>query len=95
MPESTKLPTIAEGIVMRTMNDGAVLFNPQTETYFGLNDVGALVWELLSRAESLGALHTAVHLKYPEVDLARIESDVRVLLEDLRSFHLIVGPTAG
>ena len=41
------LPVPNPKVLFKSMSDGAVLFSTDNEVYFGLNSVGARVWELL------------------------------------------------
>ena len=51
------LPSANPAVIFQKLDDGAVLFTPETELYFGLNSVGALVWDLLPpRTETLDLL---------------------------------------
>lgn len=78
------LPIPTATVVFQRIDDGAVLFAPSTEIYFGLNEVGARVWELLPpKSDSLDTLcaHLAEH--YPDVPLGELRSDVQELLAQL------------
>ena len=41
------LPVAGRQVVYKAVADGAVLLHTETEVYYGLNRVGARVWELL------------------------------------------------
>jgi hypothetical protein len=70
--------------VFQKLDDGAVLFVPETEIYFGLNEVGAIVWELLSpQGASLDDLCAPVAARFPDVPIATIQTDVGELLDKL------------
>lgn len=78
------LPTANPSVIFKTLPDGAVLFSPHEEIYFGLNEVGAQVWQLLPSANgSVDALCRAIGARYPEVDATTIRQDVTELLDDL------------
>lgn len=78
------LPTANPSVIFQKLDDGAVLFTPETELYFGLNAVGALVWELLPpRTDSLDALCAVVSETYSDVPANTIRTDVEELLEQL------------
>lgn len=74
------LPTANPDVLFRAMADGAVLFSSNDEVYFGLNAVGARVWELLAPAGSIDDLCDALHRDYPDADRATIRADVEELL---------------
>lgn len=89
--ESSPLPRPGAGVVFQRVPDGAVLFSSATETYFGLNTVGAEAWELLPPASrTLGELTTALLEKHPEVDEATVRTDIQELLDELRKLGLVV-----
>jgi hypothetical protein len=78
------LPTAQPSVIFQKVADGAVLFAPETEIYFGLNEVGTRVWELLPPAcrtleEVVGRLQAA----YPDTPGETIRQDVIELLADL------------
>ena len=75
--------------VETALPDGAVLYAADSELYYGVNSVGALVWELLPAIQSFDALCRAVHERYPDAELEQIQRDVRELLEQLHSFGLV------
>lgn len=78
------LPSANPSVIFQKLDDGAVLFTPETEIYFGLNAVGALVWDLLPpRTESLDALCASVAAVYPDVPTGTVRADVEELLAQL------------
>lgn len=69
--------------------DGAVLFLPETEVYYGMNTVAAMVWELLPQAaDSLDKLCSLIQERFPDAELEQIRSDVVALLDDLEQAGL-------
>lgn len=83
------LPTIGRDVVCGAVKDGAVLFSAPEEVYYGLNRVGALVWDLLPQSGSLDELCRGVRESFPSVDLETIRTDVTELLEDLERYGLV------
>jgi hypothetical protein len=66
------------------MPDGAVLFVPETEVYYGMNPVAAAVWELMPEAaNSMDKLCSLVQDRFPDAQLEQIHSDILALLDDL------------
>ena len=73
------------------MSDGAVLFSTDNEVYFGLNSVGARIWELLPPVcSTFDELCTKLSAEYPEVARSIIEADVKELIGDLTAHKLVV-----
>ncbi len=78
------LPSADPSVIYQKLDDGAVLFAPETELYFGLNAVGALVWDLLPpRTDSLDAICANLAEVFPDVPATTIRTDVEELLEQL------------
>lgn len=77
------LPSPGPGILVQALPDGAVLLDTSSEVYFGLNAVGARVWQLLPAAATLDELCAAVAAQYPDADPRRVRADVAALVEAL------------
>ena len=71
-----------------TVEGEVVILNFADEVYYGLDGVGARVWELLGEPRTLAELRDAVTAEY-EVDAATVEADLRELLEDLATRRLV------
>ncbi len=84
------LPVPNPKVLFKSMSDGAVLFSTDNEVYFGLNSVGARVWELLPPVcSTLEELVTRLAGEYPDVSRQIIEKDVTELLAELTSHKLV------
>jgi hypothetical protein len=84
------LPQAHPKVMWTALPDGAVLYETDSEQYFGVNSVGALVWELLPPVtSSFEALCRAVHARYSDVDFDQICQDVSELLDDLKTLGLV------
>jgi hypothetical protein len=60
----------------------------KNSVYYGVNPVGATVWNLLKEAKTVGQIRDAILNEY-EVDEVRCEKDLFALLEEMRSEGLI------
>lgn len=90
------LPLPSGSVVFQRIDDGAVLFAPATEIYFGLNEVGARVWELLPpTSQSLDQLCASLAAAYPDVPASTLRSDVEELLAQLQQEGLVTPPSGG
>ena len=90
------LPAPAPGVMCQELDDGAVLFSPATEIYFGLNHVGAAVWSLLPPASAtLDELCAALAGRYPDAPPERLADDVELLLAELAREGLVVRTDEG
>ena len=84
------LPTVNSSVVFRSLSEGAVLFSARDEVYFGLNSVGARVWELLKSHSEFDALCAVLAAEYPDAPLETIRQDVRELLQELTEYGLVL-----
>jgi hypothetical protein len=85
------LPVANPKVIFKALSDGGVLFSQEDEVYFGLNAVGAQVWELLPpKSASLSELCAAVGAHYPDVAPDVIQADVCALLSELESNGLVI-----
>ena len=65
----------SEDVLFQNLDGEAVLLDLASETYFGLNEVGTRVWELMEASPTLGEISTQLQAEY-DVESARAESDV-------------------
>ena len=85
-----KLPNKNPDVVFRRVSEGAVLLSTTDEVYFGLNEVGAFIWEQLDAGlENTAALGDALAREYPDVDASTIEADMHELLDELLRVGLL------
>jgi len=77
--------------MFQPITDGAVLLHMEDEIYFGLNAVGARVWQMLPPHHAeLDDLCASLSATYPDADPNEIRSDVIELLDHLRAERLVV-----
>lgn len=85
------LPTKNPHVVFQRVTDGAVLLSTRDEVYFGLDPVGARIWELLTpEVDSLDALALAMAEQYPDVGVDVLRGDAEELLRALVEAGLLV-----
>jgi hypothetical protein len=78
-------------VLFKTVSDGAVLLHVEEEIYFGLNDVGTLIWQLLPPAcRDLNELCTRLAEVYSDVPPEVLRADVVELLNELEANQLVV-----
>ena len=65
-----------------------VILDLRSGVYYGLENTGARIWQLLKRPTSLGALCNALVREY-DVEPRRCERDLRALLRELLERGLI------
>jgi hypothetical protein len=71
------------------LGEEAAILNLKNSVYYGMNPVGARVWELLKQPKSVGELRDVLLDEY-EVDQERCEIDLLALLGTMRDEGLIV-----
>jgi hypothetical protein len=89
------MPVPHPQVISRAVGDGSILFHSADEVYFGLNRVGARVWELLPAVESMDELTAAISAEYPDAPADSVRADVAELLEQLAAQGLVrTGPSS-
>jgi len=85
------LPQPHPGVLFKTVSDGAVLLHVEEEIYFGLNDVGARIWQMLPpTCADLDELCAQLSKVYAEVAPEVLRADVLELLAELEANQLVV-----
>ena len=70
------------------LKDEAVILSLKNDVYYGLNPVGARIWQLIQEPISVGAVRDTIVAEY-EVEAQRCEQDVLALLAELKTQGLI------
>lgn len=78
-------------VLFRELEGECVILNLDTESYFGLDDVGTRMWLALTRNESISAALDALQEEF-DVDPARLRGDLEELLVDLLDQGLLEMP---
>ena len=74
--------------VHRTLGDEAVILELRKGTYFGVDEVGARIWELLQQPVTVAAIRDAIVDEY-EVTAEQAEQDLLTFLGELLENELI------
>ncbi|MEO1400425.1 MAG: PqqD family protein [Cyanobacteria bacterium J06635_1] len=74
--------------VCSDLNGEIVILNLKSGTYFGLNETGALVWNLIKNPKTVDQLRTAILDEY-EVEDEVCDRDLTALLQALAEQNLI------
>jgi len=75
-------------VLFQNLDGEAVLLDLSSETYFGLNEVGTRIWQLIETAPPLSEVHRALCAEF-DADAARIEHDLLALVGDLAKAGLV------
>ena len=78
----------SDQVLFQNLDGEAVLLDLASETYFGLNEVGTRVWQLLESATALGEVHRSLCEEY-DADALRIEQDLLDLVGKLADAGLV------
>ena len=77
-------------VLFQRFADGAVVYSPGDESYFGLNGTGAEIWNALpKKGASFDDLLQTVIGMYPEAPEAELRTDLGDLLEELVKHGLL------
>jgi hypothetical protein len=80
--------SIPPEVMTRTVGEETVILDLATGTYFGLDPVGARIWELVGEGKSLGEVCGQMLEEY-EVSREELEGDVLRLAEELAGRGLV------
>jgi hypothetical protein len=79
---------IPANVSFSVVGEDAFLLNTKTNKYYGLEKVGARLWELLNEGRSLNDAHQIILSEY-EVDPAQLEQDLLELIDNLTENGLV------
>jgi hypothetical protein len=74
--------------VSSDLGDEAAILNLKNGTYYGLDSVGARVWNLIQKPHTIANLTEILAAEY-DVDALRLQSDLRELLRELADHQLV------
>ena len=80
---------LSPDVAFRDLGGEAVIVDLAAGTYFGLNEVGTRVWQLVHEGHEESKIVDILTSEY-EADRATIARDVARLLDDLRARHFIM-----
>ena len=70
------------------ISEETVLLNLTSGKYFGLDEIGTIIWVLLQQSKSVGEIKTTLTAKY-DVSLEECDRDLQELLLELLEANLI------
>lgn len=79
---------ISENVLFQEIDNEYILLNMKTELYFGLNDIGARVWQIISQEGTTDTLIEKIMAEY-EVSADVLKADISELLNELSKEQLI------
>lgn len=79
---------VPDHVVVRELDGEAVLLNLDTEIYFGLDEVGTRMWQLLTTQPTIQAAYDALLAEF-DVSLETLAEDLTVLVRELLEHGLV------
>ena len=80
--------SISDEVLSQEVNGETVLLDLEGESYFGLNEVGTRIWQLLQSENTVGDALDTLSDEY-DVSREQLESDVSELLGKLADAGLV------
>lgn len=89
LPSPRTTLRVPEHVLMRRIGDEMVMLNLDSEGYYGLNEVGARLMQLVETGATLEQIIEQLSCEF-EVEREQLEQDVRALAADLIAAGLLV-----
>ena len=80
--------TVSKDQISCDLGGEAAILNLASGVYFGLDAVGASVWELIQQPRTVAEIKAALVQEY-DVEAVRCETDLQALLEDMMTAGLV------
>jgi hypothetical protein len=81
-------------VLVRFLDKESVLLNLETERYFGLDETGTRMWQLLTSSPSVDAAYQELLAEY-DVDASKLRANLSELLDRLLAHGLLHVHTTG
>ena len=79
---------VPDGVLVRELEGESVLLNLNSESYFGLNDVGTRMWAALAGTRSVQGAFEILRGEY-EVEPEQLRADLAAFVEKLSELGLL------
>jgi hypothetical protein len=79
---------VSEGQVSSDLANEVAILDLKSGMYYGLNEVGASIWQCISEPKIVGEVYEALLEEY-EVEPERLEKDLMEVLQQLADYGLI------
>jgi len=74
--------------VSSDLGSEAAILNLKNSVYYGLDPIGARIWQLVQEPTTLGHIRDVLRAEY-DVDEAQLEADIRDLVQELSAHGLV------
>jgi hypothetical protein len=80
---------LSPDVISQEVSGETVLLDLESENYFGLDEVGTRIWQLIKETNDLNSIYNTLLGEY-EVSGERLQQDLTVLLSEIEGLGLIV-----
>ena len=80
--------SVPDGVLVRELAGESVLLNLETESYFGLDEVGSRMWTVLTESPSVELAFETLAAEY-EVEPEQLRSDLETYIQKLLDLGLL------
>jgi len=80
--------TLSPEVISQEVSGETVLLDLDSENYFGLDEVGTRIWQLIKETNDLQVIYNTL-LKEYEVEEERLQTDLDALLGEITGLGLV------
>ena len=80
--------SIPDTLFSQVVDEEMVILDTVSQEYFGLDEIGAMIWQYLSKSGSLQDVYEAMYAVY-EVDSEQLEVDICRFVQELVDAGLV------
>ena len=80
--------TLSPDVISQEVSGETVLLDLQSENYFGLDEVGTRIWQLIKETNDLEAIFNTLLAEY-DVSEERLQGDLDALLGEIAGLGLV------
>ena len=80
--------TLSPDVISQEVSGETVLLDLESENYFGLDEVGTRIWQLIKESGDLRAIYDTLLAEY-EVEEEQLHTDLEALLEEIAGLGLV------
>ena len=80
--------TLSPEVISQEVSGETVLLDLESENYFGLDEVGTRIWQLIKESGDLRAIYDTLLAEY-EVEEEQLHTDLEALLGEIAGLGLV------
>ena len=80
--------TLSPEVISQEVSGETVLLDLESENYFGLDEVGTRIWQLIKETNDLAAIYQTLLTEY-DVSEERLQHDLDTLLGEISQLGLV------